>query len=286
MRLSLLALFLIFVTLRTTAQETFTYYDDLQLDLYRAANGNSEDLLIYVHGGGFVGGTRAEGKDYCTVLSENGINCASVSYTLSMKGRSQDWSCDGILTEKLKTLQLAANEVWAATRYLTGPDAPLTATPQRVYLAGSSAGAEAVLHAGFYDRTTLKLINHGLDSSFHYAGIISGAGALVDANLITPANAAPLLLFHGTDDPLVPYGAGPHHRCAPDDSGWLMLFGAGPLADRMEEIGESFALYTHLGAGHGIAGRYFHGHYAATLDFLRRTRGETVFQERHRVNGQ
>ncbi len=191
------------------APTVHTYFDGLELDLYRAVDGAGEDLLIYVHGGGFSGGSRAEGKDYCTMLAAAGINCASITYTLYMQGRKDDWGCDGTLAEKLKTLQLAANETWAATTYLTGDGSPLETTPERVYLAGSSAGAEAVLHAGFYDRKALRLIDHGLDTTFRYAGIISGAGALVDAHLITPANRVPLLLFHGTADPLVPYGTAP-----------------------------------------------------------------------------
>ncbi len=56
------------------APTVHTYFDGLELDLYRAVDGAGEDLLIYVHGGGFSGGSRAEGKDYCTMLAAAGIN--------------------------------------------------------------------------------------------------------------------------------------------------------------------------------------------------------------------
>lgn len=272
-------LLLLSLGLNGQAPSLHTYHDGLELDLYQTKEADASSLLIYVHGGGFSGGSRAEGKDYCAYLAANGINCASITYTLYMKGRTQDWSCNGVLAEKLKTLQLAANETWAATRYLTGPDSPLASSPKHVFLAGSSAGAEAVLHAAYYDREAMKLIDHGLGSDFRYAGVVSGAGALVGTHLISSA-PTPLLLFHGTDDPLVPYGAAPHHFCQPDDSGWLMLFGAGALADHYDKVGGSYKLYTHEGAGHEIAGRYFHGEYEQTLHFIQQVAAGWTFQLR------
>ena len=260
---------------------THTYFEDLQLDLYQTADAEATGLVVYVHGGGFSGGSRAEGKDLCTYLAANGVNCASITYTLYMKDRAGDWSCDGVLSEKLKTLQLAANETWAATSYLTGPDSPLVSTPKDVYLAGSSAGAEAALAAGFYDRSSLKLIEHGLSKELAYSGIISGAGALVDLQLIPAEMPTPLLLFHGTADPLVPYGAAPHHFCQPDASGWLLLFGAGALADHYDKIGGNYTAFTHEGAGHEIAGLYFHSEYERTLNFISATQRSETFQERY-----
>ena len=268
---------------RGQAPSIHTYYEDLTLDLYQPTEAG-DDLVLYVHGGGFSGGDRGEGRDLCTYLQQQGIACASITYTLSMQGRAEDWSCDGILSEKLKALQLAANEVWAATALLTGADSPLPRTPERVFLAGSSAGAEAVLHAAFYDRKELQLIEHELGQDLRYAGIISGAGALVATQLITEATVVPLLLLHGTADPLVPYGAASHHYCAPDKSGWLMLFGAGALADHLDTLKRgSYTLYTHPGAGHEIAGRYFHQEYGVTLDFIRRVARGGRFRERYVV---
>lgn len=280
------ALFLLlFGTAILGAQSTHRYHGDLELDYYPAAtDSNGGELLIYVHGGGFSGGSRAEGRDYCNFLSQNGVACASITYTLYMRGRTQDWSCNGILSEKLKTLQLAANETWAATAYLLGPESPLPKRPERIFLAGSSAGAEAVLAAGFYDRTRLRLIDHRLDTAFRYSGIISGAGAIIGLHLIPAENPTPLLLFHGTADPLVPYGTAPHHFCSPDDSGWMMLFGAGALADYYDRIGGSYALFRHEDAGHEIAGRYFRRDYPATLNFLRNVSTNASFQQRYRIS--
>ncbi len=263
------------------SHRSYPYHDSLQLDLYEAVGPDEHPLLIYVHGGGFSGGARSEGAELCTELQRQGISCATISYTLSMRGRTEAWGCRGILSEKLRTLQLVANEVWAATGFLMESD-----SSRPIFLAGSSAGAEAVLHAAFYDRENMALFDHGLAPSFRYAGVISGAGALLDPNLITAQSSVPLLLLHGTEDPLVPYGTAPHHFCDPADSGWLMLFGAGALADRTEAVGGSFTLLTHPGAGHEIAGRYFHGEYERVTGFIQRCLGPGSFRGREWIGGE
>ncbi len=49
------------------------------------------------------------------------------------------------------------------------------------------------------------------------------AGAVVNANYITKDNAIPAVLFHGTEDDLVPFGTAPHHFCDPSKPGYIIL---------------------------------------------------------------
>ena len=130
--------------------------------------------------------------------------------------------------------------------------------PSNVFIAGSSAGAETVLHAGFWVMKTMNLDELQLSKEFDYAGIISGAGAIMDLNLITDINKKPIMLFHGDEDRFVPYGTATHHFCPPNSRGGLMLFGSSSFAAHLSNLGESVELTTFKGGGHEYAGAYFY----------------------------
>ena len=97
-----------------------------------------------------------------------------------------------------------------------------------------------------------------MTSDFKYAGIISGAGAIMDLNLITKDNNIPTMLFHGNADPLVPYGTAVHYFCLPNSSGWLMLFGSHSIAKHLENLEGTCQLTTFEGGKHSFAGAYFY----------------------------
>ncbi|MBV6653821.1 MAG: alpha/beta hydrolase fold domain-containing protein, partial [Mameliella sp.] len=215
---------------------TITYFETdsiaLELDLFlpETPSPNPRPLLIYVHGGGFSGGERGAGHPLCTYLSEQGIAAATITYTLHMKDKS--FSCDGILSEKIKAIRLAANQLWQATAFLSKEADEFGIDPSKIFIAGSSAGAETVLHAAFWDRSVMELYGDPLPKRFSYAGLIGGAGAIMDVNSITAKTAIPAMLFHGSADPVVPYATAAHHYCDTDATGWLMLFGSHSVYER------------------------------------------------------
>ena len=273
-------LFVCFVllSLSSAAQDfqTLTYYEDdstkLELDLFlpKPTPGTLSPIVLFVHGGGFSGGDRSAGHALGEALRQQGIAVASISYTLYMKGRTQDWSCDGILTEKIKTIQIAANQLWLATEYVRQHAGKWNLDPRQIFISGSSAGGETVLHAAYWDREGMALYNHGLPADFQYAGMISGAGAIMDLNLITSQNQIPSLLFHGDADPVVPYATAAHHFCDPGASGWLMLFGSGSIAEHHTKLGGSYSLLTFAGGNHSVAGYFFYREQEVIADFVQR----------------
>lgn len=261
---------------------TLTYFETdsfaLQLDLFLPETPSPalKPLLIYVHGGGFSGGERAGGHKLCAYLSEKGIAAATITYTLYMKDKS--FSCDGILSEKIQAIRLAANQLWQATAFLTAQADKYGIDPSKIFIAGSSAGAETVLHAAFWDRSVMQLYGDPLPRRFQYAGLIGGAGAIMDMNGITPKTAIPALLFHGTVDPLVPYGTAAHHFCDTDATGWLMLFGSHSIYERYSDIGADVELHSFCGGGHGFAGAYFYQKQERVADFINRVLNGAHFQ--------
>jgi acetyl esterase/lipase len=251
---------------------TLTYHSgdsiDLELDLFLPDAGDKPaPLLIYVHGGGFSNGNRTAGHNLARFLRKNHIAVASITYTLYMKDKS--FSCEGVLAEKIKAIQIAANQLWLASGFLIDKSAKYNIDTDKIFIAGSSAGAETVLHAAFWNREDMMIYNKTLPAGFLYAGVISGAGAIMDLNLIKESNLTPVLMFHGNSDVLVPYGTAAHHYCKPDAPGWLMFFGSHSIFEHLSNLNGSVSLITYCGGGHKYAGAHFYQDQQPVLDFIK-----------------
>lgn len=263
--------------------QTITYYSgdsvQLALDLFTPDSPSGETgkpLVIFVHGGGFSGGNRTAGHSLCRYLAGKGMVAASVSYTLYM--RDKNFSCAGILSEKVKAIQIAVNQLWLATGYFLGQKDTYGIDTSRIFIAGSSAGAETVLHAAFWDREVMNLYEQALPESFRYAGLISGAGAIMDLNLIDKESLIPVMLFHGDADPVVPYATAAHHYCPPNSSGWLMLFGSKSIYEHILPLDGTVCLITHSGGKHEIAGAHFFGDHQPVGAFVEQVISGDTFQ--------
>ncbi|MFN8257778.1 MAG: alpha/beta hydrolase [Bacteroidales bacterium] len=267
---------------------TITYFKDskeeLKLDLFiPPISGNQKvPLVIFVHGGGFSGGDRTSGHNFCKVLTQNGFAAASMSYTLYMKGKS--FSCDGILTEKVKAIQLAVSQLWQATGYLIKHGEKFKIDTTKIFIAGSSAGAETVFHAAYWDRKLMSLYPDPLAEMFHYKGLVAGAGAIMDINLIRKENLIPMLMFHGNCDELVPYGTAPHHYCKTNAPGWLMLFGSYSIYRHVVDFGGGCSLITFCGGGHEYSGELFDANQILVVDFLKHVLAGDKIQDHTIIN--
>lgn len=276
MRTKIILLLLFSTSVWAQKMVTLNYFKNdsisLDLDLYLPRKKmDSIPLVLFVHGGGFSGGDRAAGKEFCSYLAQNGYAAASISYTLYMKGRK--FSCDGILTEKVKAFRIAASELWRATAYMIGEKDRYHIDVSKIFISGSSAGGETVLHAAYWDFKRMNLFpDTVLPDGFRYAGLISGAGAIMDLNLVTKQNLLPMYLFHGNGDHTVPYANAAHHYCPTDSSGWLMLFGSYSLYQRALELDGSISLDTFCGGGHEYSGYLFEKEPAPLLEFLQEVR--------------
>ena len=267
-KLTTILLGLIFANLSLQAQQkyvgqiysdlvksTHTYIDTLKLDFYTATQNqkdNSRPLIVLVHGGGFSGGKRdnAQETEFSQTMAAKGYAVASISYHLTRKGKATGFGCDCPASEKLETFKQTTTDILDALEYLkSNPD--FSFDPDKIILAGSSAGAEGILntaymaqHPDFKDLSNFPKI----------AAVVSFAGAVIDARYITAKNAVPGIFIHGNKDNLVPYSSAPHHFCAYESPGFLPLDGDAYIAARLKNLNASYTLLTAPNGNHDWAG--------------------------------
>ncbi|OUR97615.1 lipase [Flavobacteriales bacterium 33_180_T64] len=239
---------------------TYTYAvkntDSLKLDVYAPDDIQPNEklpVLIWMHGGGFSGGSK-NGQDeqqlmnYLTTKRFVGV---SISYRLLRKGAKTGFGCKCSKEQKLFTFANAAEDFLDATNYIINNSNAFHIDTTKIIAGGSSAGAEAVLSAVYMkdyfieDTSDYDLIK--------YAGVVSFAGALVDESYITNDNAVPTILFHGTDDNIVPYAKAPHHFCNNNDKGFLILNGSEVVFKQLEKLKSSYYLFQVEGGQHEVA---------------------------------
>ena len=252
--------FLYVITLSAQGKVTYTYAvkdgDSLKLDMCYPLDAKSTDtfpMLLWIHGGGFEGGSRDNEpeQELCRYAANHGYIGVSISYRLLRKGTTTAFGCDCDNDEKLHVFREAVTDYLDAAHYLVENARTFQIDTTKIIAGGSSAGAETVLDAAYmreYFIDDLKKYE-----SVKFAGVLSLAGAMVNANYITKENALPSVLFHGTSDELVPFGTDAHHYCKTPTPGYLILDGSSVVSDKLSKLETAYYFQMVKGAGHEIS---------------------------------
>lgn len=245
---------------RSVNRMTMTYADTLKTDIYfvpQMRGGERSPLILLVHGGGFSSGKR-DGElesGFALAMAQRGYVVASVSYDLVRKGQPEGFSCDCPAAIKIETFGHVAGNIAQALDFLINFSTEFNFDPEKVVLAGSSAGAEAVLHAAYGGKhpafKDVALPHENI------AAVVAFAGALIEEVEIDRSNGVPAYLVHGTNDQLVPYATAPHHYCEEGTPGYLVLQGSETIARSLESHGVASTLITVEGGGHEWANKAY-----------------------------
>lgn len=191
----------------------------LTLDVYAASGGAPKPLVIYVHGGGWMGGTSRNAAAYSNFpavlasLAARGYVVASLNYRLAGEAR----------------FPAAADDVDAAIRWLKANAATYGIDKSRVGIWGGSAGGQlaglaatscsagdakvesdcvqaAVIWYGVFDFSTLPQRQPAAENGYlgcKLADCPDQVKAASPVSFVDPKDP-PMLLIHGTDDKTVP----------------------------------------------------------------------------------
>lgn len=236
-----------------------------RLNLYEPTDDtlSHRPLMIFQFGGAYLIGDRLlpPAPAFCTYWAERGFVVASIDYRLGFSALNQG-SAERAVYRGVQDLQ-------AALRYLCEFNETYGVDTNNIIVSGNSAGAFTTLHSTFMEQseapTSYQGFGIGLDSyslgglyesgntywgnrEVKVHGIIANWGAIIDTTFIgdTPDDNVPTILFHGTEDDLVPYVSG-----QPFDSPFFPeVYGSVPIAERLGNTTIPHKFVPLIGAGH------------------------------------
>lgn len=232
----------------------------LKMDLYEPT-GDTETarpLVIWVHGGSFIGGSKTDGDMvvFSQKFAKKGYVCASIDYRLGF------FPFDS--ANAVKAVVRAVQDLRAAVRFFY-KDRQTTNTykidTNRIFVGGSSAGAITALHLAYLDKecevsdylnqATITQLG-GLEGtsgnpgySSKVQGVLNGCGALARYSWLE-AGDVPVASVHGTNDGTVKYNRGIVNPGTP----LMYLDGSRMIHERACAVGVENQFYTFPGAPH------------------------------------
>jgi N-acetylglucosamine-6-sulfatase len=191
---------------------------DLRLDLYQPQGDTApaRPVLVFVHGGGFVGGDKSNGQRWADEFARRGWVAVSIEYRLSQGNQAT------------VGIPAAVSDARQALRWLRTVATTYRLDLDRVVVGGGSAGAITALFL-----TYTELEKGPADADVRVAGVMDLWGALYGQEKEMTAGEPPLIIVHGTEDTVVPYR------------------NAEALRDRAAAVGIPYAFHPLAGVGHG-----------------------------------
>ena len=226
---------------------------DLFMDVYNPASGSNttafgleKPTVIFMFGGGFIGGTRddADYHKWFRQMTENGYRVISIDYRLGLKGSNKVGVAQVNVLDK--AIHMAVEDLFSATNFILDNADQFGVRPDNIVISGSSAGAITVMQAE-YEIANNTAWASVLPAGFNYAGVMSFSGAILsrEGKVDFKNKPCPTFMLHGTSDKLVPYNQIKLIN--------LGFFGGGKLVDRFKKYGLNYNMFHFVDYGHEIA---------------------------------
>ena len=238
--------------------------DTLKYDRYYCAETPLTSTLIFAFGGSFKAGER-DNKDYIpffNFLAENGVNVVSIDYRTALASvpASQMASIEGFKDALQQAITVAVMDFLTATGYVMSKSEEWGTDPTKIFACGSSAGAITALQA------ENVLVGGSLGGIFpewfNYAGVISFAGAVcADGEPVWTEKTAPLMLFHGDADNVVPY-----EKAVIGNMG---LYGSKTISNTLNGMDIPHVFHTVMGASHEVCINPMNVYRTEIMQFIR-----------------
>lgn len=212
---------------------------DLRADVFlpKGMDSSMKAAIVFVHGGGFVYGSKRDYHEECIHFARKGFVTVTVQYRL--RGDAPPIPPSGA-EDKAAYARAAVVDVKAALRWVHARAGDFGIDTANIFLHGRSAGAIAALAAGVTEAGEFAADQPGRPipsanlpgASARVAGIVDFCGGLYGMVGEVDAGDPPILIYHGTEDRDVPFAQ------------------ALALRDRCLEVGLEHEFHPIEGAGH------------------------------------
>lgn len=252
--------------------EAGTTVQNLVMDLFRPQNDtfSQRPAIIFAHPGGFVTGNRTvdDMVAFCDTFARKGYVTATIDYRQGLE------VLDNPDLHYQRGAYRGIQDGRTAVRFLRANAAQYGIDPDKVYFAGSSAGAFIAINSATLDATELPayvgpvsytaffqnytgpdLGDPDIGANLGFSGTPNGVmglwGGVDDTLKINTNNSAPMFLVHGTADETVPFNSGPPFGYA----SLADVFGSHSISLRLSSIGiPAKDTYFVEGQGHEFYG--------------------------------
>lgn len=169
----------------------------LLLDLYEPADDtvSRRAAIVWIHGGAFISGSRTTAPmvELATRFAKKGYLTVSIDYRLATPEQFE--------LDPWPVMRDAMFDAKAAVRWLRANSDRYRIDSERIAVGGSSAGAYTALHSAYVEAEG-DSGNAGLSSQV--GAVVDLWGGMDDVNAMERGEA-PLIIIHGTLDPVVPF---------------------------------------------------------------------------------
>ena len=243
---------------QSVTMQTFTFAHRgekaLYLDVYSSNNKEVQPCLVYIFGGAFLAGQRAEESvvEVYEYFAQRGWKVVAIDYRLGLlpllKEPNKKRSLLEFRSMLIDAIDMATEDLLEATAFLVSNAESLGIDPSRIVTLGASAGAITALQAEWaicnqQPAATL------LPPDFNYAGVVAMAGAICakGRELEWQREPCPVMLFHGNADRNVPFGT--------QSLFGVRLFGSESIAESLHKRGTPYWFYEAENMDHNLSWR-------------------------------
>lgn len=210
--------------------------DSLKMDIYMPDQlidpVAQRPLIVMVHGGSFMAGTRQEMAYLSMEMARRGFVTATITYRLGWGCGATDalgicLTCGGLDGNLRVAIYRAAQDARAAIRHLAAEADTYAIDTSMVFIQGTSAGAITAMHTAFWDQTEASdfcpsCVGHvglldtaGNQHTFmpSIKGVVNNCGAIREVDHLSGQHDIPVISFHDDADCVVPFGTGQVMSC-------------------------------------------------------------------------
>lgn len=244
--------------------------DPLFTDIFSPCNTSAapRPLIIFIHGGGFAAGNKADFWPYCEAFARRGYVTATIQYRLSMSVLTLNRNA------LIRASYRAMQDARCAVRYFKTQGENQNIDTSNIFVVGYSAGALTGLNlvyptvadgpipeAAFYfscgywlgcpncpDLGDLEGTGGWPDQNSRIKGLVTLAGGVMDLAVMDAEDQVPVLMFHGTEDATLDYDSACFLNLVPCPK----IYGSKTVHSRAEALGLCTQLHTFPGAGHDL----------------------------------